>query len=239
MKIEGLGDKIISQMLEKGLIRDEADLYLLRFEDLIRLDKIEQKSANNLIRAINHSKKTTLAKFIYALGIRHVGEHSADLLASHFGTFERIRSATGEDLEYHEKEGRGVKGIGPEIAKSVVSYFGKESNRGILDRLFQAGIQLETTDLPSPSPIKGKTFVITGALHSMTRSEAKEMIARGGGRLAASVGRNTDYLIVGESAGSKLQKAEDLGVEILREEDFFRLLGEDDKKELNETGRPL
>ena len=238
MNIEGLGDKIIAQMLEKGLISDEADLYLLRFEDLIRLDKIEQKSANNLIRAINNSKKTTLAKFIYALGIRHVGEHSADLLASHFGTFDRLRSANREDLEFHEKEGKGVKGIGPEIAKSIVSYFEKESNRGILERLFQADIQLETADLPFPSPIQGKTFVITGALHSMTRSEAKETITGRGGRLAASVGPNTDYLIVGESAGSKLQKAEDLGVEILREDDFFRLLGENDKKELNETGRP-
>ncbi|MFH1489826.1 MAG: helix-hairpin-helix domain-containing protein, partial [Pseudomonadota bacterium] len=188
----------------------------------------EKKSADNLLRAIENSKKPLLAKFIYALGIRHVGEHVADLLASHFGTLDDLQSAGMEDLVYNEKEGRGIKGIGHEIAGSIVAFFENEANKGIIQRLLKAGIRFERIETAPPSPVRGKTFVLTGSLGRMTRSEAKEKIIARGGRLASGVGRGTDYLVAGESPGTKLQKAETLGVKILQEMDFLALLGEDD-----------
>jgi DNA ligase (NAD+) len=231
MDIDGLGEKIIAQMLNKGMIRDEADLYGLRHEDLMKLDKIEKKSADNLIRAIENSKKTTLAKFLFALGIRHVGEHIARLLAGHFKTFDRIRNASREDLTYRKgkrgEDDSGVKGIGEEIAGSIVSYFEDESNMQTIRRLLESGIQWEEVKLaPSQSSISGKTFVLTGSLNSMKRSQAEEQIIGQGGRISSSISGNTDYLVVGEAPGSKLKKAEDLGVSILNEDEFLSILGE-------------
>ena len=224
MNIDGLGEKIIEQLLQKDMIRDEADLFKLSFEDLIKLDKIEQKSANNLLRAVENSKKTTLAKFIYSLGIRHVGEHIAELISTHLGSLDRIQGATIQDLAYDKKGGTGIKGVGEEIAKSIVSYFEDESNKSHLKRLMESGIQFEAISVPTTSPAAGKTFVVTGTLHSMKRPEVKELIIRHGGRLASSVSHSTNYLISGESPGSKLQKAEDFGITILSEEEFLRLL---------------
>jgi DNA ligase (NAD+) len=223
MDIDGLGDKIISQMLDKGLIKEESDLYNLRFDDLIRLDKVEQKAANNLFRAIEKSKKTTLSRFIFALGIRHVGEHVAELLAHHFGTLERLQDATIEELQYDKERGTGVKGIGEIIAKSIISYFEDESNKGCIERLLRSGIQFEMGISLSSAQFEGKIFVITGALSSMKRSEAKELIAGHGGRLSSSLTKGTDYLVVGESPGSKVQKAKEFGVNILNEEQFLEL----------------
>jgi DNA ligase (NAD+) len=230
MNIDGLGEKTIAQLTDKGMVSDPADLYGLSLEDLLKLDKIEEKSATNLIRAIESGKKTTLAKFIFALGIRHVGEHIAQILANHFGDLEQIKEATREDLEYRKgKKGTldtGVKGIGAEIAISIVSYFEDESNQRNIKRLLEAGVHLEGISPPSQSPMSGKTFVITGTLHSMERSEAKELIMRKGARLSSSLSNSTDYLIVGESPGSKLKKAEQLGVSVCDEDEFLRLLGE-------------
>lgn len=218
MNIDGLGDKIISQLMRKGLIDEEADLYGLGMDDLLKLDKIKEKSATNLLRAIQNSKKTTLARFIYALGIRHVGEYVAAILADHFGDIERLGKATEEDLI-------AIDGIGPQIAESISAYFEDHHNRNHIKRLIQTGIELEAPSRPPSSPAAGKTFVITGTLSSMKRSEAKEVITRNGGRMASSVGGNTDYLIVGESPGSKLRKSKDLGVAILSEDEFLKLLG--------------
>jgi DNA ligase (NAD+) len=223
MDIDGLGDKIVSQMLDKGLIKEESDLYSLGFDDLIRLDKVEQKAANNLLRAIEKSKKTTLPRFIYALGIRHVGEHVAELLARHFGTLERLREATLEEIQYDKARGTGVKGIGEIIAQSVVSYFEEDSNRECIERLLRSGIQFERSVSLNSAPLEGKIFVITGTLSSMKRSDAKELIARHGGRLSSSMTKGTDYLVVGESPGSKVQKAADLGISILNEKQFLEL----------------
>ena len=181
--------------------------------------KTEDKSATNLLKAIENSKRTTLGKFIYALGIRHVGEHIADLISKHFITLERIQEATKEEIE-------SISGVGKEIAKSIISYFDDESKRQLIKRLIDAGIQFEDV-LPIPaSPVAEKTFVISGTISSMKRSEAKELILRNGGRLISSVSSNMDYLVVGESPGSKLRKAEDLGITILNEDEFLRLLGE-------------
>ena len=224
MDIDGLGEKIISQMLEKGLIKEEADLYGLGFDDLILLDNVEQKAANNLLNAIEKSKKTTLAKFINALGIRHVGEHVAALLASHFGTLKGLQEATKEQLQYNKIEDTGVKGVGEVIADSIVSYFEEESNKKTIERLIKSGIEFERALSLSSVPFDGKTFVITGSLSSMKRSEAKELITQQGGRLSSSLTKGTDYLVIGESPGSKLQKANELGIPIISEEEFLNLL---------------
>ena len=228
MNIEGLGDKIIAQMIEKGLVRDEADLYGLTFEDLMKLDKIEEKSANNLLRAIENSKRTTLAKFIFALGIRHVGEHVAGLLATHFGGLDGIQKAAMEELVYQKGKGgdedRGVKGIGEEIAGSIVSYFEDEENQRNVRRLIESGIRFEDLPRPASSSVSGKSFVITGSLSSMTRGEAKERILKKGGRLASSISGRTDYLVVGESTGSKLEKARSKGISLLNEDEFLALI---------------
>jgi len=220
MNIDGLGDKIIAQLIQKGLIEEEVDLYRLDLDDLLKLDKIKEKSATNLLRAIENSKKTTLARFIYALGIRHVGEYVAVILADHFGYIERLGKATEEDLIT-------IDGIGPQIAESIYAYFEDQHNRDHINWLIQTGIELEAPSLPPTSPAAGKTFVITGSLSSMKRSEAKEVITRNGGRIASSVSGNTDYLIAGESPGSKLRKARNLGIAILNEDELLKLFGDD------------
>ena len=221
MNIDGLGDRIITQMLEKGVIKEEADIYGLTFNDLIKLDKIDKKAANNLLSAIEKSKKTTLAKFIYALGIRHVGEHIADLLATNLRTLEGFRQAVKEDIQYESKSGRGIKGIGGVIAESVISYFEDEMHLANLEKLVEAGIQFDSISHGDNTLLEGKIFVLTGTLSSMKRSEAKELIKKNGGRISSSIGKGTDYLVAGESPGSKLRKAEELGIRILNEEEFL------------------
>jgi len=220
MDIDGLGDKIISQLMDKGLVREAADLYDLRFEDLMRLDKIAEKSAQNLLTAIEQSKTTTLPRFIYALGIRHVGEHMAERLSEEHENLERLQQAKEETLKAMDE-------IGPQIAESVVSFFSNESNQNHIRRLLKAGVHFHGPTAVSDTPFQGKSFVITGTLQSMKRSEAKERILRKGGKVGSSVTRTTDYLVVGESPGSKLRKARDLGVRILQEEAFLRLLGKE------------
>ncbi|MBW2093689.1 MAG: NAD-dependent DNA ligase LigA [Deltaproteobacteria bacterium] len=217
MDIDGLGDKILGQLLERGMIHDEADIYGLTMDDLLKLDKIEQKAATNLMQAIRKSKQTTLARFIYALGIRHVGEHVAQLLADQFLTLERFRKASREEL-------LSVKGIGEEIAESILSYFEDPANQELIERLLAAGITLETVVPSGPSPIEGKTFVLTGSLETLKRAEAKELIVRKGGNVSSTVSRNTDYVVVGASPGSKLEKARNLGVATIDEGELLELL---------------
>ncbi len=217
MNIDGLGEKILIQLIEKDLIREEADLYDLTLDDLLKLDKIKEKSAGNLLAAIEKSKKATLARFIYALGIRHVGEYIAAILARHFGDIEQLVHATEEKL-------LAIDGVGPQIAESVITFFDDPRNRDRLSGLMQAGIELEAPSLPPASPLSGKAFVITGTLSSLKRSEAKEIITGHGGRVASSVGSGIDYLVVGVSPGSKLAKAQDLGIPVLDEDAFLALL---------------
>jgi len=220
MNIDGLGDKLITQLIEKGLVREPADLYTLTKDDLLKLDKVADKAATNLLNAIERSKKTTLSKFIYALGIRHVGEHIASVLAQHFGDIEALAKASEEELIE-------IAEVGPEIAQSIVSYFEDEDNRRQIKRLLECGIQIEAPSKPTPSPIAGKTFVLTGTLSSMTRSQAKELIEQLGGKVSSSVSAATDYLVAGDSPGSKLTKAREKGTTILNEEEFLRLLRRD------------
>jgi len=220
MDIDGLGDKIVAQLIERGMVKEAADLYELDLENLLQLDKIAEKSAHNLLGAIEKSKKTTLSKFIYALGIRHVGEHVAEVLSEHFTSLERLQKA-------HEDELLSVHEIGPQIAESIVSYFTDESNQRNVQRLLGAGIHFERAPALDRTSLKGKSFVLTGTLNAMTRSEAKGLIQGKGGRVGSTVSQKTDYLVVGESPGSKLQKAQDLGVTTLDENEFLKLLGEE------------
>jgi len=231
MNIDGLGNKIMTQLIDKGLVADEADIYCLEFDDLIKLDKIEKKSAENLLAAIENSKQTTLARFLFALGIRHVGEHSSELIANSLGNIESVQNATEEDLEFRKASKNqtetGIKGIGKEIAGSLAAYFEDDSNKKLIERLLETGIQFETPQRSSAgSALSEKSFVITGTLESMKRSEAKELILSKGGRVASSVSSRTDFLVAGASAGSKLEKARDLGITPLDEAEFIKLLGE-------------
>ncbi|RMF91173.1 MAG: NAD-dependent DNA ligase LigA, partial [Nitrospinota bacterium] len=180
MDIEGLGRQTITQLIEAGLVHDVADLYFLRKEDLVRLERMAEKSATNLLAAIERSKKTTLARFLYALGIRHVGEHVATLLAQHFPSLEALQQASQEELET-------IAGVGPEVARSVRQFFAEERNLRVLARLKQAGVEPSREVEPQEKLLAGKTFVFTGTLSSFTRDEASRLVEQRGGRVASSV----------------------------------------------------
>ena len=216
MDIEGLGDKLITQLIEKGFIRKGVDIYRLDRARLLQLDKIEEKSANNILGAIETSKKTTLAKLIYALGIRHVGEHVAAVIADHFKSISAIQEAGENEL-------LSINEIGPQIAESVISYFSDESNRVHIKNLIDEGVQFEEVKTLKESPVAGKTVVVTGSLNRMKRDEFKDFIQINGGRLSSSVGKGTDILVLGENPGTKLDKARDLGIEIIEEGNFFKM----------------
>jgi DNA ligase (NAD+) len=219
MKIDGLGDKLVFKLMDKGLVKDESDLYTLTRTDLLSLENIKEKSATNLLESIEGSKTPTLARFIYALGIRYVGESTAALLADHFRNIKALTNAGQETLS-------AIDGIGPQTAESVVSYFADTQNATLINRLLAAGVKPKVTSPnPTDSPVTGKTFVLTGSLSGIKRSEAKETITQKGGKMGSAVSRNTDYLVVGEAPGSKLQKARELSISILDEAQFLELLG--------------
>jgi len=218
MDIDGLGDKIVRQLFEKGLVRNPADLYRLTREQLASLERMADKSAQNLLDALEKSKRTTLARFLYALGIRHVGEHTAKLLADAFGSLEAIRNASAEDLE-------AVHEIGPEVARSVKDFFERKENLEVIDRLLEAGITFEEPEKTGKEQkFRGKTFVLTGTLQKYSRNEAKAEIEARGGRVSSSVSKKTDYVVAGADPGSKLELAKSLGVPILDEKTFLEML---------------
>lgn len=218
MDIMGLGPAIIGQLLDRGLVRDPADLYGLRHDDLVNLERMGPKSSENLLAAIAKSKENPLHRLLYALGIRHVGERAAKILAGRFLTMDRLMGANYEELVE-------IPEIGPKIAESVVSFFAEEKNRELVKKLAAFGVNMregKEEDLEE-KPLAGKIFVLTGALRRYTRQQAQEMIESLGGRVTSSVSRKTDYVVVGEDPGSKYEKAVALGVSVLREEDFERL----------------
>ena len=226
MNIEGLGDKHIDQFVEKGVIKDVADLYSLKKEDIAELERWADKSAQNLLEQIEKSKDTTLARMIYALGIRQVGEHMAKVLANNFGSLDELMKASCENLmEIHE--------IGPETAESIITFLKEEHNRNVLEKLKRAGVKTGGRGQGASGngigelKFKNKQFVLTGTLSGFTRGEAKELIESLGGRITSSVSKNTDYVIAGAEPGSKYDKAVELGIKILNEEEFKDLL---DKK---------
>ncbi len=222
MDIEGLGDKLIDQLLAKNFIRTVADLYRLSADELARPDRMGKKSADNLIQALERSKQTTLARFLYALGIRGVGEITAQTLASHFHTLENIKNAD-------EKALQDVADIGPAIARSIFTFFRQPHNLEVIRQLLEAGVRWDEAPARVGSlPLRGRTFVITGSLSSMTREEAKAKLQTLGAKVTESISQSTDYLVVGAAPGSKLTKALEWGVEVIDEKKLLHLLDRSD-----------
>lgn len=219
LDIEGMGIKIAHQFVEANLVEDVADIYRLSMDDLLTLDGFAEKRAQNLLDAINQSRSQSLTRLIIALGIRNVGETVAADLASRFGDMHALREATLRDLE-------AIEGIGPIVAQTIYDWFHTPSNLKVLEKLEAAGLspQVEIETSSGPVPLAGLSFVISGTLTNMTRSEAKEKIQRLGGKVVGGVSGKTDYLLVGEGPGSKLQKAQDLGVSIITENDLEELI---------------
>jgi len=223
MDIVGLGIRIVEQLVEAGLVKDVADLYTLRRESLLQLEGFADKKADNLLQAIAESKGQSLARLITALGIRGVGEVVAADLAKRFQNMDAIANASLDVLQ-------GIEGIGPNIAQAILDWFARDANRQVLGDLRAAGVWPEvvspTLSTGAAVPLSGMTFVVTGALANFTREEVKEYIESRGGKLTDSVSKKTSYLILGDSPGSKLDKARSLGVEILDEAGLRRLVGE-------------
>ena len=219
MDIEGLGEAVIDLLVRQELIHSTADLYALKKDQLVPLERMGEKSAQNLIDAIEQSKQQPFHKVIFALGIRYVGAGVAKLLADSFGSIEKMQDASLDDLEK-------VEGIGPRIAESVVRFFKERHSKALLKKLEQAGVTLKSASpKPSAVPYAGKIFVLTGGLESMTRDEAKEKIESLGGKVTSSVSAKTDFVVVGTDAGSKLDKAIELGVKTVDEKAFRKMIG--------------
>lgn len=218
MDIDGLGVKLIDQLVDKGLVKDVADLYDLKKEDLVALERMADKSAQNIIDAIEKSKTKPLAKFLFALGILHVGETTAEDLAHSFPHLDDFFRLTEEDL-------MKVEGIGPEVSASVVRFFRDKKNRESIERLKKAGIRLIEPEPKAKGRLAGKTFVFTGTLKSYGRDEARNLVESLGGKTASTVSKKVDFVVAGEDPGSKFEKARDLGIRILTEEEFKTMIG--------------
>jgi DNA ligase (NAD+) len=219
MNIDGLGDKIVDQLVDKGLVKDVADLYALKEEEVAGLERMAEKSAQNLLEEIEASKKNSLARLIYALGIRFVGERTGQLLAEHFSSLEELAAAKEEGLEE-------VPEVGPKVAASIVEFFSESANRQLVKKLWKAGVRptAEKREVKSDK-FSGKSFVFTGGLANRTREEAGAIVVDHGGKVSGSVSKKTDYVVVGTDPGSKYEKAKELGVTILSEGEFEKLAG--------------
>ena len=212
VEVDGLGDKLVEQLVDANTIRTLPDLYRLGLVALASLDRMADKSANNLLQAIENSKQTTLPRFVFGLGIRHVGEATAKELARHFGKLDAIMDATEEEL-------LGVNDVGPIVAKSLRTFFDQPHNREVVEQLRACGVTWQEGEpaAVTPKPLTGKTFVITGTLPTLSRDQAKDMLEAAGAKVAGSVSKKTDYLLAGADAGSKLDKARELGVAVIDE----------------------
>lgn len=220
MDIAGLGPAVLAQLLAAGLIADPADLYTLRASALAPLERLGPKSIHNLLEAIEKSKRAPLARLIFALGIRHVGERVAKILAAHYGSLDRLMRATREELVQ-------IPEIGAKIAASITDFFANEQNRMVLDKLVQAGVNTrsETAGGDSGRPLQGKVFVLTGTLRDFSRQQAQALVESLGGKVTASVSRKTSYVVVGENPGAKYEQALALGITILNEHEFKKIAG--------------
>jgi DNA ligase (NAD+) len=218
MNIDGLGDKIVDQLVEKGLVKDVADLYPLKLDQLAKLERMAEKSAQNLLDEIGASKKNALSRLIYALGIRFVGERTGQLLAEHFSSLEELAAAKEEALEQ-------VAEVGPKVAASIVEFFSEAANRNLVKKLHKASVHptAEKREVKSQK-FAGKSFVFTGGLANRSREEASELVQQHGGKVSGSVSKKTDYVVVGTDPGSKYDKAKELGVTVLTESEFDKLL---------------
>jgi DNA ligase (NAD+) len=218
MDIDGLGEALVNQLTERGLVKNVADLYRLTKDDLLKLERMGDKSAENVLGEIEESKKLPLERVIYGLGIRFVGERTAQFLAEHFGSLDAIMNASAEELEQ-------VNEVGPRIAESIVEFFGDKHNRKLVDDLRKAGLTFSGKKKEKGTKLAGKTFVLTGTLARYSRDDAKKLIENAGGRVSGSVSKKTDYVVAGSDAGSKLDKARELGVSVIGEEEMERMVG--------------
>ncbi len=216
--IQGLGEKLIDKLVDTGLVRKVSDIYRLRKEDLVALERMGEKSAQNLLEQIERAKTIPLARLIFALGIQHVGETVAQVLAERLGTLEKLAQASYEDLQ-------GIPGVGPKIAASVADFFRNPENRRLVEELRALGVVPQEARAAA-GPLAGKTFVFTGALSRMTREEARRRVEARGGKVASGVSKKVDYVVVGADPGSKLTEAQKLGLRILNEEEFSRMVGQ-------------
>jgi DNA ligase (NAD+) len=220
MNIGGLGEKIVNQLVQRDMVKDVAALYALSEEDLLKLSGFAEKSAKNLCQAIQDAKNPPLHRFLYALGIRHVGQHVARVLAKKFGSLDRLMKASEDEL-------RQTREIGPEIALSVRQFFSQEENTEVIGRLKDAGVavEMESAD-QGEQPLEGKTFVFTGELENYTREEVEELVEAKGGRATSSVSGETDFVVAGSEPGSKLDRAKKKGIRVLDERKFRKMLEE-------------
>jgi DNA ligase (NAD+) len=218
MNIDGMGEALVNQLTERGLVKDVADLYRLTKKDLLSLERFADKSAQNIVDEIERSKKLLLERVIYGLGIRFVGARTAQFLAEHFGSMDALEHASQEELQ-------DVNEVGPRIAESIVEFFSVAANRKLVERLREAGLTLTGRKKQRGTKLAGKTFVLTGTLAHFTRDHAKKMIEDAGGKVTGSVSKKTDYVVAGIDAGSKLDKAKELGVEVIDEKEMEKLVG--------------
>ena len=217
MNIEGLGEAVVMQLADKQLIKDVADIYYLTVEDALKLDGFKDKSANNLIKAIENSKSNNMDKLIFAFGIRNVGEKAARMLCEEFKTIENLINASVEDIIK-------IDGFGEIVAKSVVNYFASENVQNIISRLKEKGVNTNFVSTVESDVLKGKTIVVTGTLPTLSRDAAEKLITDNGGKASSSVSKKTSYVLAGEKAGSKLDKANQLGISVITEEEFLNMI---------------
>jgi DNA ligase (NAD+) len=220
MDIEGLGSKLVDQLVESGLVSDPSGLFRLEPRQLSELDRMGEKSAAKLAQALERSKSTTLGRFLFALGIRDVGEATAESLATHFRTLKALRQASLEQIEE-------VQDIGPVTAAHVRAFLDESRNAEVIDRLIKLGVHWPESAAAKTEggPLEGKTFVLTGRLATLSRDEAGDLIRNSGGTVSGSVSRKTDFVVAGDEAGSKLKRANDLGIKVLDEEGLLKLIG--------------
>jgi DNA ligase (NAD+) len=230
MDISGLGESLVEQLVDSGLVKNPAELYSLKKVEVLGLERMGEKSAENLIKGIEASKARPFEKVLFGLGIRHVGKGAARILANEFKNIDALMAADIQTLET-------IRDIGPIVGKSVVEYFQGLETRAVIDQLRAAGVNFEQADSGGGNELEGLTFVLTGSLETMTREEGGDKIRARGGKVSSSVSKNTSYLVAGASAGSKLAKAEKLGVTVLNEEQFIALLGSDEKRKDQQAGQ--
>ncbi|MDZ4280597.1 MAG: NAD-dependent DNA ligase LigA, partial [Hydrogenophaga sp.] len=219
VEIEGLGDKLVEQLVDAGVVKTLPDLYRLGLTSLLALDRMAEKSAQNILAALEKSKRTTLPRFLFGLGIRHVGEATAKELARHFGQLDRIMDASLEALSE-------VNDVGPVVAQSIRTFFDQQHNREVVEQLRACGVTWEEGEPAerAPQPLAGKTFVLTGTFPKLKREDAKALLEAAGAKVAGSVSKKTDYVVAGTDAGSKLDKANELGVAVIDEVGMLALL---------------
>jgi len=218
MDIEGLGTAVLETLVKENLIRNAADIYLLKVSDIAKIERMGEKSGENLVNAINKSKENDLSKLVYALGIRHIGQKAAKLLSDRFGNIESIISASVEEIS-------SIDGFGEIMAQSVVEFFSHKESIDLIERLKTYGVNTVSKKEVKGNIFEGKTFVLTGTLPTLSRKEASDIIEQFGGKTSSSVSKKTDYVLAGEDAGSKLKKANDLGVTVISEEEFRNMIG--------------